>query len=265
MQADNCPITSLEPLRNQPVRIIKVNNSLITDLSPLQGKPMRTLHIEFTRVSNLAAISGMPLYSLAAYGVPVPDSVYETITAIPLGFLTLDITDPKARAAVRAMPYVTYVNYHVRPHTLAFIDLLDSVSSPAQAQRILMKQAFRYGSAAYYAVPLVMTCKEAQQFCARYGASIASPETFDEFRAIYKYIEGLCAEFTSYHIGMRTNPITGEKGYLEGVTPLDRVWASPFEKERSQKTGLAKFYGAAHRYRMGITAEEKACFVMEWE
>jgi len=73
LDAGNCKLTTIEPLRNMHLAKIVMTGNPISDLSPVAGMQLFELNINGTTVSDLAPITGAPLQVMEASGSLIND------------------------------------------------------------------------------------------------------------------------------------------------------------------------------------------------
>jgi len=264
-EADNTPVADISPLAGMQLRELHCNGTKISTIAPLAGMQLKILSIEHTAVRSLAPLADMKqLYSLGVFGLDLDDASLTIIRRQSmLHRLSIDVTVPRYAALMQSMGNVDYVNNHRRSQTISLINILLSPMSDAAKAGLFHAKADTVGPAYCFIVPLSMTYDSARLFCERFGASIASPRTAQEYIALAKYVEAICINETPYHLALRTGP-DGLKGYLEGETNDMRLWENLLQKDLTQKTGLASMAGGGHIGRCAITPDEHAYFIMEW-
>ena len=71
LQCGDCGVASLEPLRECPLRILKMNRSQVADLEPLRGLPLEEFSCSQTDVLSLEALVNCPLRYLQATNLSI--------------------------------------------------------------------------------------------------------------------------------------------------------------------------------------------------
>src|SRR5271156_6284602 len=87
MAIDDCPVTSLAPLKGMPLEELYMRSTAVTDLSPLTGMPLKTLDATGNAVTDFKPLVGLPLEVLLIQSMRVGD--LDFLKGLPLKQLSL--------------------------------------------------------------------------------------------------------------------------------------------------------------------------------